>query len=73
MSWEEDFLEVSGSCKFTAVKYSQYDDVEVSMDYIEYSAGHYHTDSETSVEIDKDKAAEIVGFLSKHFNLEVQS
>lgn len=38
---------------------------EVTLDYVEHSSDYWHSDTETSVDIDKTKAMEIIALLQE--------
>lgn len=61
-------LAIGGTCDLV---WATYDcgGKDVSLDYIEHSADHYHSDSQTSLTIDEPMAREIVAFLQAAFNL----
>jgi hypothetical protein len=67
----ETQIELSGSCRFTLTTYKNIDhkDVrfDVCLDYTEHSSDHWHSDRETSIPLNADKAREIVAFMHKAF------
>ena len=42
---------------------------DLAIEYTEHSSDHWHSDYETCLSIDKEKAIEIIEFLRKHFNV----
>ena len=65
----EKQLEIKGeSCCLTVNKYELFP-TEVTLDYIEHSTYEMHDDTETSIDIDKDKAVEIIKFLQDAFEI----
>jgi hypothetical protein len=42
---------------------------DIAIEYTEHSNDHWASNTETAVDIDKDKAIEIVEFLTRHFKL----
>lgn len=62
-------LDITGSCKLEAISYEMTDRTDVYLEYTEHSSDHWHSDSTTSVTIDKEKAQQMVDFLCKHFNI----
>lgn len=63
----ETKIELSGSCRFTLTTYENSDRKDMSLDYTEHSTDHWNSDTETSIDIDADKAREIVAFMHKAF------
>lgn len=57
------FLELSHSCKFINYKWAG-----LELEYTEYSSDHWHSNTETSIDIDIEKAKKIVVFLEKVFS-----
>ena len=43
--------------------------IDVTFNYIEHSPDHWYSDVETDVDIDRDKAIEIIKFLRESFDL----
>jgi hypothetical protein len=66
MSGIEQKLEIGSSCYFEWV-----DHMGVSLCYTEHSNDHWHRDTETDIDIDEEKAREIILFLKDKFNLDV--
>ena len=64
---QEYVLELSGLCKIVATDWNW--GKEVCLEYIERSPDRWHSDAETSIDIDKEMAQNIVGFLKKHFEI----
>lgn len=62
-------VELSPTCHLTKFIYGECVSADISLDYIEHSSDHYHSDDETSIDIDKEKAVEIVEFLNEAFLL----
>ena len=65
----EKQLEIQGeNCCLTVNKYGLLP-TEVTLDYIERSTYEMHDDTETNVDIDKEKAIEIIKFLKDAFDI----
>lgn len=45
---------------------------DVSLCYVERATDHWTTDSETTIDLDKEKARKIINWLQKKFNLETE-
>jgi len=65
LSVEEKILEISKTCRFELTKYTGFGS-SLTLDYVEHSPAHGYSDSETSIDIDKEKAEEIIAFLGEH-------
>ena len=63
----ETKIELSGSCRFTLTTYENIGHKDVCLDYTEHSSDAYYSDTETSIDIDANKAREIVAFMHKAF------
>ncbi|WP_372857587.1 hypothetical protein [Pseudoalteromonas sp.] len=62
-------LEIQGeNCCLTVNKYELFP-TEVTLDYIEHSTYEMHDDTETNIDIDKEKAIEIIKFLQDAFDI----
>jgi hypothetical protein len=61
-------LELSSSCEFELFEYSN-GEINLSLDYVEHATDHYSSDNTTSIDIDRDKAKEIIDFLLAAYNL----
>ena len=61
-----DELEITHDCRL-----EYYDSFGVSLSYKEHQADRWYSDTETEVDIDKDKAVEIITWLSDKFKLEI--
>ena len=57
-------LELTGSCWFEDYGYG-----DICLCYIEHATDHWNSDSETTVDIDKEKAEKIIGWLQDKFNV----
>jgi len=60
----ETKLELSPTCAFVLYEYETAPD-ELMLDYTEHSADHWYSDTETSIEITKEQAGQIVLLLQK--------
>ena len=61
-------LEISPGFKLECTKYESASyATDVSFEYIEHACDHWSSNVETTVSIDKDKAMEIIAFLSSAF------
>jgi len=70
MAYEEHKIELSGSCEIVFSNFGNdklLDDCTI--DYVEHSPAHGYSDTDTSIDIDKSKAIEIIGALKSHFNI----
>lgn len=64
-------LELSGSCKFECIEFEGGSfPPMVSLDYVEHSTDHYHSDSDTSIDITKEDAEKIIAFLRAAHSIE---
>jgi hypothetical protein len=61
-------LEIQGKMKLICTVYNNIPN-DVSIDYIEYSPDAWYSDSEVSIDINKQKAIEIIDFLKESFGL----
>ena len=59
-----DILKLSRACQLEYTAHSG-----VALCYTEHSPDHWYSDTETEVDIDKDKAAEIVAWLCDKYQL----
>ena len=64
----ESKLNITNSMSFVCNKYESLP-TDVSIDYTNFSSDHWHGDEEKSIEINKEKAIEIIAFLSESFDL----
>lgn len=64
----QEFVKLSNSCNFVFDMWNS-EAYPVCLEYTEHSADHWHSDTETSIDIDKEKAIELVQFLKKHYNI----
>lgn len=62
-------VEIGGTCHLTKTEYGENVRPDITLDYIEHSSDHYHSDNETSLDINKEKAIEIVKFLQDVFDV----
>lgn len=62
------YLKISSSCRLV---FSEWYSKEhpVCLEYIEHSPDSWYSDTETSIDIDKEMAQNIVQFLKKHFEI----
>jgi uncharacterized protein YuzE len=65
----ETTVELSQSCEVVLIEY-EHGGNYVTLDYTEHSSDPYHTDNETSIDIDKDMAIAIISILQKAYKLE---
>lgn len=59
---EEEKVELAHDCWFEWLE-----GCGVSLNYVEHSTDHWHSDNETEVDIDEAKAKEIIKFLQDKF------
>ena len=62
-----DQLEIGNGCSLKS-----YESMGVSISYMERQADHWYGDVETEIDIDKEKAAEIVIWLCEKYQLNFQ-
>lgn len=62
-------LELSRTCRFEVAECEEAENY-LTLEYIEHSQDHWHSNEETSVPIDKETAAKIIEFLQKAFDKE---
>ena len=67
---KETQVEIGSTCHITKTEYGENVEPSITLDYIEHSSDHYHSDNETSLDIDKEKAIEIIKFLQDAFTIE---
>lgn len=60
-------LKLSGSCDFTLTTFEGIEHKSVCLEYTERSPDGYYSDSETSIDLDAEKAQDIIAFLHKAF------
>lgn len=66
----EKKLEICSLIKLVAISWENKEyPVDVSIDYIERSPAHGFSDTETSIDISREKALEIIEFLQSAFEL----
>jgi hypothetical protein len=58
-------LEISHNVRLTNSPYLEY----LSLEYVEYSTDYWSSDTTTDVDIDREKAKEIIAFLEEKFQL----
>ena len=61
---KEDKIELSSGCWL-----EWYEHWGVTLNYVEHSTDHWHSDNETEIDIDAEKAKQIIDFLQRKFNL----
>ena len=64
----QEFVKLSNSCNFVFDMWNS-KEYPVCLEYTEHSSDHWHSDTETLIDIDKEKAVELVEFLKKHYNI----
>ena len=62
-------VEMSSTCSFEFTHYEGFKP-DVDITYIEHSSDSYYSDSETTIDIDKEKAIEIIKFMKESFGIE---
>jgi hypothetical protein len=65
----ETILELSGSCVIELTEYDGGFEPTLTLDYTEHSSDHWHSDNETSIDIDKEMAISIIAILQKAYKL----
>ena len=70
MAYQEHKIELSPSCEivFSCFGSDRVAD-DCTLDYVEHSPAHGYSYTDTTIDIDKDKAIEIVNALKAHFNI----
>lgn len=56
-------IKLSNTCEINLSEYVGIGKKEVTLDYLERSCDHWHSDTETSVDITKETAMEIITLL----------
>jgi len=62
-------VEIGSTCHLTKTEYGENVKPDITLDYIERSSDHWYSDNETNLDIDKEKAIEIIKFLQDAFAL----
>lgn len=57
------------NCCLTRTEYDGDLKPDITLDYLEHATDHMSSDTETSVDIDKESALEIISFLRESFNI----
>ena len=65
----ETKLQISQYCDLVLTEYGGSLSPDMSLEYIEHSTDHWHSDETTSADIDKAKAVEIIEFLRGAFGV----
>mgnify|MGYP000098920543 CR=1 FL=1 len=60
---ETKTLDLTSSCKLTYTNYENISVKDVCLEYVEHSTDHWHSDNETSIDIDRRTAICIIEFL----------
>ena len=60
---------LSGSCVIELTEYESVFKPDLTLDYTEHSSDHWHSDSYTSIDIDKEMAISIIAILQKAYKL----
>ena len=60
---------LSGSCELVRTVYGGNFEDDISLDYVEHSSDHYHSDNETNIDISKEAAVDMVKLLTEAFDL----
>jgi len=66
---KETKLELGSGCNLVITEYGPDVSPDLTLDYIEYSTDHWHSDSETSIDIGIQKAVDIIEFLKKVYDI----
>lgn len=64
----QEFVKLSNSCNFVFDMWNSKES-PVCLEYTEHSSDNWHSDTETSIDIDKEKAVELVEFLKKYYSI----
>ena len=62
-------IEIGPSCHFVSTTYAEGVRPDVSLDYTEHASDHWSSDVETSLDINEQKAREIIAFLEDAFDI----
>ncbi len=62
-------VEIGSTCSLERVVYDEAFSPEITLEYIEHSSDSWYQDNVTSLDIDKEKAIEIIQFLEESFDL----
>ena len=66
-------LEITSNCNFVKTSYGDpIIQTDVTLDYVERSPDPYFSDTETSIDINKAKAVEIIKFLVSAFDITLE-
>lgn len=69
MIMEEKKVELSGSCSISIITYEGCLCTDVTLEYTECSPDAWYDDTEISIDIDEEKAVEIIKALKEAFEL----
>ncbi len=67
----DEKIKIGNECFLTA-NYISDMKPDLAIEYVEHSQDHYHSDSETTISINKEKAIEIILFLKEHFKINIE-
>lgn len=67
----EHIVEITPTCKFSMTRYENIGITDVCIEYVEHSTDHWNSDSETSIDIDKEMAKKIIAFFVESFGKDV--
>ena len=62
-------LELTPTCHLEATYYEGIRHMDVTLEYVEHSQDHWHSDSTTSIAIDAEMARKIIAFLAAEHGL----
>ncbi len=66
---KKDTVDLTHTCQFIHEQWTE-NYGTVSLEYTEHSTDHWHSDSVTSIDIDREMAQKIVTFLRSKFSIE---
>ena len=65
----ESRIEIGASCHLVKTLYGENFEPDISLDYTEHASDHWSSDTETSLDINEQKAREIITFLKEAFGI----
>jgi len=68
MTNEQNEVDIGSTLKLSIDIWERFDN-HAYFEFTEHACDHYSSDTETSVDVDKEKAIEIIAALKKAFNL----
>ena len=66
---KETHVEISNTCRITKIDSGGGWEPNITLEYKDHYKDYWYSANETSIDIDKEKAAEIIKFLQESFDL----